>query len=99
MFVDRAGIHLTTSGKVQRASMRAAFLKGELTDVVHEEQLTMTDIAIVGMDCRFPKADDPAALWKLLLDGGRRHRRDPGRALERGRTAPRRLRSTTVPAG
>ena len=40
VFIDRAGIHLTTSGKVQRASMRAAFLKGELTDVVHEEQLT-----------------------------------------------------------
>ena len=30
----------------------------------------MTDIAIVGLDCRFPKADDPAALWNLLLDGG-----------------------------
>ena len=29
----------------------------------------MNDIAIVGLDCRFPKADDPAALWKLLLDG------------------------------
>ena len=40
VFIDRAGIHLTTSGKVQRASMRAAFLKGELTDVVREEQLT-----------------------------------------------------------
>ena len=40
VFIDRAGIHLTTSGKVQRASMRAAFLKGELTDVVHEEQLS-----------------------------------------------------------
>ena len=39
VFVNRAGIHLTTSGKVQRASMRAAFLKGELTDVLHEEQL------------------------------------------------------------
>jgi len=39
VFVNRAGIHLTTSGKVQRASMRAAFLNGELTDVVHEEQL------------------------------------------------------------
>jgi acyl-CoA synthetase (AMP-forming)/AMP-acid ligase II len=37
VLVNRAGIHLTTSGKVQRASMRAAFLKGELTDVVHEE--------------------------------------------------------------
>jgi acyl-CoA synthetase (AMP-forming)/AMP-acid ligase II len=38
VFVNRAGIHLTTSGKVQRASMRDAFLKGELTDVVHEER-------------------------------------------------------------
>jgi acyl-CoA synthetase (AMP-forming)/AMP-acid ligase II len=37
VFVERAGIHLTTSGKVQRASMRAAFMKGELTDVLHEE--------------------------------------------------------------
>jgi acyl-CoA synthetase (AMP-forming)/AMP-acid ligase II len=35
VFVDRAGIHLTTSGKVQRASMRAAFLKSELSDVVY----------------------------------------------------------------
>ncbi|MBF6157404.1 aminotransferase class I/II-fold pyridoxal phosphate-dependent enzyme [Nocardia cyriacigeorgica] len=28
------------------------------------------DIAIVGIDCRFPGADDPAALWRLLLDSG-----------------------------
>ena len=70
VFVNRAGIHLTTSGKVQRASMRAAFLNGELTDVVHEEHpADERDIAIVGLDCRFPQADDPAALWKLLLDG------------------------------
>lgn len=30
----------------------------------------MTDIAIVGLDCRFPKASDPAALWQLLIDCG-----------------------------
>jgi acyl-CoA synthetase (AMP-forming)/AMP-acid ligase II len=36
VFVSRAGIHLTTSGKVQRASMRAAFMAGQLTDVLHE---------------------------------------------------------------
>ena len=36
VFVGRPGIHLTTSGKVQRASMRAAFLAGELTDVLYE---------------------------------------------------------------
>jgi 8-amino-7-oxononanoate synthase len=29
----------------------------------------MSDIAVVGLDCRFPKAADPAALWTLLLDG------------------------------
>jgi 8-amino-7-oxononanoate synthase len=29
----------------------------------------MVDIAVVGLDCRFPKAGDPATLWKLLLDG------------------------------
>ncbi|MBO2447211.1 acyltransferase domain-containing protein [Actinomadura barringtoniae] len=29
----------------------------------------MTDIAIVGMDCRFPAAPDPAALWDLLMRG------------------------------
>jgi acyl-CoA synthetase (AMP-forming)/AMP-acid ligase II len=36
VFVNRAGIHLTTSGKVQRASMQAAFMAGQLTDVLHE---------------------------------------------------------------
>jgi acyl-CoA synthetase (AMP-forming)/AMP-acid ligase II len=35
VFVDSGGIHLTTSGKVQRASMRAAFLNDELTGVLH----------------------------------------------------------------
>ncbi|OBK76147.1 type I polyketide synthase [Mycobacterium sp. 1274761.0] len=29
----------------------------------------MTDIALIGLDCRFPKADNPAALWTLLLNG------------------------------
>src|ERR1700756_4243959 len=29
----------------------------------------MSDIAVVGLDCRFPKASDPAVLWKLLIDG------------------------------
>ncbi|WNG94503.1 fatty acyl-AMP ligase [Mycobacterium sp. ITM-2016-00318] len=39
VFVNRAGIHLTTSGKVQRASMRTTYLDGELTDVLHQEHL------------------------------------------------------------
>jgi len=29
----------------------------------------VNDIAVVGLDCRFPKADDARALWRLLLDG------------------------------
>lgn len=36
VLVGRNGIHLTTSGKVQRASMRTAFLHRELSDVLHE---------------------------------------------------------------
>jgi len=36
VLVGRGGIHLTTSGKVQRASMRAAFLHHQLSDVLHE---------------------------------------------------------------
>ena len=36
VLLDRNGIHLTTSGKVQRASMRAAFLRNELSNVLHE---------------------------------------------------------------
>jgi hypothetical protein len=36
VLLSRNGIHLTTSGKVQRASMRAAFLHHELSDVLHE---------------------------------------------------------------
>lgn len=30
----------------------------------------MTDVAIVGLDCRFPQAPDAAALWALLMGGG-----------------------------
>ncbi|TCJ93547.1 type I polyketide synthase [Nocardia alba] len=29
----------------------------------------MTDIAVVGLDCRFPHAPDPARLWQLLIEG------------------------------
>jgi len=36
VLVGRNGIHLTTSGKVQRSSMRAAFLHHQLSDVLHE---------------------------------------------------------------
>ncbi|WP_280214940.1 type I polyketide synthase [Nocardia cyriacigeorgica] len=33
-----------------------------------ESSRERADIAIVGIDCRFPGANDPAALWRLLLD-------------------------------
>lgn len=29
----------------------------------------MTDIAVIGMDCRFPGAPDKEAFWQLLMDG------------------------------
>ena len=32
--------------------------------------MTSGDIAIVGIDCRYPQAYDPPALWELLLSGG-----------------------------
>src|SRR6185312_13090529 len=35
----------------------------------HRRRCRDMNIAVVGLDCRFPKAGDPAALWKLLLDG------------------------------
>ena len=41
VFVERGGIHMTTSGKVQRASMRAAYLNSELSDVVHASTVTV----------------------------------------------------------
>ena len=31
--------------------------------------MSSSDIAIVGIDCRFPKAPDAAALWDLLMSG------------------------------
>jgi acyl-CoA synthetase (AMP-forming)/AMP-acid ligase II len=37
VLVQRSGVHLTTSGKVQRQSMRAAFLENRLEALVHED--------------------------------------------------------------
>ena len=45
----------------------------------------MNDIAIVGIDCRFPQAPDADALWRLLLGRRGRHHRSPRRPLARGR--------------
>lgn len=41
VLIGRSGVHLTTSGKVQRASMRSAFLDGELADILfHSDAAT-----------------------------------------------------------
>ncbi|MFC9360215.1 fatty acyl-AMP ligase [Rhodococcus sp. NPDC057014] len=37
VLVDRRGVHRTTSGKVQRSSMRASFLRSRVDAVLHEE--------------------------------------------------------------
>ena len=31
---------------------------------------SLEPIAIIGMACRFPGAEDPPQFWRLLLDGG-----------------------------
>ena len=43
-------------------------------------------IAIIGIGCRFPGADGPAAFWDLLRTGTEAIGRGPGRTLERRRT-------------
>ena len=37
VLVERRGVHRTTSGKVQRRSMHAAFLDGSIEGVLHED--------------------------------------------------------------
>ena len=47
-------------------------LRGDVTSVSSEPSspsLASVDIAIVGLDCRFPGADGPEAFWKLLDQG------------------------------
>jgi acyl transferase domain-containing protein len=34
-----------------------------------EDALQSTDVAIIGLACRFPRADNPGDLWRLLRDG------------------------------
>ncbi len=51
-------------------------------------------IAIVGMACRLPSADNPDALWKLLLEGG-----DAVREVPRGRWCRGVARTAVGPTG
>jgi hypothetical protein len=37
VLLDRRGVHRTTSGKVQRRSMHAAFLNNDLDALLHED--------------------------------------------------------------
>ncbi|QHE69699.1 putative non-ribosomal peptide synthetase [Rhodococcus sp. WAY2] len=48
VLVDRHGVHRTTSGKVQRRSMRASFLENRVDAVLHEE----IDPAVQGLRSR-----------------------------------------------
>lgn len=50
----------------------ARYLVGETADAQDEpagERIADEPIAIVGIGCRFPGADGPAAFWRLLTDG------------------------------
>jgi 3-oxoacyl-(acyl-carrier-protein) synthase/SAM-dependent methyltransferase len=47
------------------ATIRA--LRARLQD---SERRATAPVAIIGMSCRFPGADDPASLWRLLAEGG-----------------------------
>src|SRR5688572_16526994 len=51
---------------VKRALLEIRELKERLQ---REEQARTEPIAIVGLGCRFPGADDPDALWSLLSEG------------------------------
>jgi len=42
---------------------------GPATRVDHDREATTEPIAIIGIGCRFPGANDPAAFWRLLRDG------------------------------
>ena len=51
---------------VKRALVEIKKLRAELDDV---ERRKSEPIAIVGMSCRFPGANDAESYWKLMLDG------------------------------
>ncbi|HET8932586.1 MAG TPA: aminotransferase class III-fold pyridoxal phosphate-dependent enzyme [Polyangiales bacterium] len=62
--------------------------------VAAKSTATYEPIAIVGLDCRFPGAHNPNALWQLLRDGG-----DAVRDLPEGRWDVERYHSTVPVAG
>ena len=43
--------------------------RGDVSNAVRSQAAVAEPVAIVGMACRFPGADDPAAFWQLLADG------------------------------
>jgi acyl transferase domain-containing protein/acyl-CoA synthetase (AMP-forming)/AMP-acid ligase II/surfactin synthase thioesterase subunit/acyl carrier protein len=78
--VRRGSLPRTTSGKLARSEVRAALLEGRLDAVPAGAQARGTPdradgvqpqepVAIVGMACRFPGADDADAFWDALAAG------------------------------
>lgn len=59
----------TASSAVREALAEIRRLKAEVAALRAERRPAGSDIAIVGMACRFPGAPDLAAYWDLLLNG------------------------------
>ena len=52
---------------------RLAVLASKLREQLQEsENARREPIAVIGLGCRFPKAPDPEAFWRLLTEGDRR---------------------------
>ena len=52
--------------RLKRALLAIQNLRGELESA---RQASREPIAVIGLGCRFPGADGPAAFWQLLQDG------------------------------
>ena len=66
--------------------------RGDVSNAVRSQAAVAEPVAIVGMACRFPGADDPAAFWQLLADG-----RDTSREAPADITDKARMRISTQP--